>query len=514
MAQTAIYARLSTADDGDSIASQVDTCRRWLDLQDASTDDVLIYSEDAQSAYSKAMTARPEWSRLENDIRRGKVDRVVARHMDRITRSVKDLLHLVDLVQATGVRLDTVWSGELNLNSATGQQIATITAAISQGESATKSERIKASKARARAQGRASGGRVPFGWVSSNGDLNTKEAELIRAATHYVLDGGTLLGATRMFTDSGLLPHNSDRWRPTSVKYTLTRWRNAGRLSHQGQDAGPATFPAIVSLDDLTTARGILTNGSRAARRNPARVAAGPYPTTLLSGLVTCVRCGESFKGGGRANERAAPVYRCRSCNSSISRELLDDLAGMAMVRFWSRVDVADVAPTDDLRAEIQTIRARMAQVETERSDTVQMRKDSLVTSAEFRDLMGSIREQQEALDAQMRDLQERYTLASTLDIGTDVLTNAAALLARWKDQPLDVQRTQLAEVWEIEIRPVDAVKPTTLTINGTEHREHVTKQRSAQRRARFTCRLAPALSFDPVEEDRAALIGEVTDYA
>ncbi|WP_255464778.1 hypothetical protein [Dermacoccus sp. PAMC28757] len=172
------------------------------------------------------------------------------------------------------------------------------------------------------------------------------------------------------------------------------------------------------------------------------------------------------------------------------------------------------MAPTDDLRVEIQAIRARMAQVETERSDTVQLRKDSLVTPAEFRDLMGSIREQQEALDAQMRDLQERYTLASTLDIGTDVLTNAAALLARWKDQPLDVQRTQLAEVWEIEIRPVDAVKPTTVTINGTEYREHVTKQRSAQRRAKFTCRLAPALSFDPVEEDRAALIGEVSDYA
>ena len=101
---TAIYARLSTADAGDSIASQVDTCRKWLELQGADPSDVLIYSEDAQSAFSKSMTARPQWSRLEADIRRGKVTRVVSRHMDRITRSVADLLHLTELVKATGVR--------------------------------------------------------------------------------------------------------------------------------------------------------------------------------------------------------------------------------------------------------------------------------------------------------------------------------------------------------------------------------------------------------------------------
>ena len=509
---TAIYARLSTADAGDSIASQVDTCRRWLELQGADPSDALIYSEDAQSAFSKSMTARPQWARLEADIRRGKITRVVSRHMDRITRSVADLLHLTELVKATGVRLDTVWSGDLDLNSATGQQIATITAAISQGESATKSERVRASKARARAQGRASGGRTPFGWQSVNGDLQDDEAQLIRSAIHYVIDGGTLLGAARMFTGSGLLPHNGKQWRPTSVRYVLCRWRNAGHLSHQGEDAGPATFPAIVSLDELHAVRGILMNSSRRRNRNPARVMAGPYPTTLLSGLATCGKCGSTFKGGGHANNSGLAVYRCRSCNSAVSRDLLDGMAAMAMVRFWSRVDVADVAPTDDLRAEIQALRARMAQLEQERSETMQLRKDGLVSVSELRDLMRAITERQEALDNEMRDMQERFALASTLHLGTDVLSDSAALLRRWNSTPLDLQRSQLAEVWEITVRPVDAVKAQTVMVNGREYREHVTKARSVQRRALFTCRLAPHLSFDPVEQDRDALMATIAE--
>lgn len=500
MSTIAIYARLSTADAGDSLAGQVDLCRRWLETQSLSTDDVQIFQEDAQSAFSKSMTKRPEWSRLEKEVRRGNVTRIVARHMDRITRSVDDLLYLVKLVQATDVKIDTVWSGDLNLNSATGRQIATITAAIAQGESDTKAERIRAAKARTRSKGAASGGVRPFGWESVNGGLREDEAELIRTATNYVLDGGSLSGATRMFRDSGLNPPKAKQWTPTAVRYVLTRWRNAGRLSHEKADAGPSrTFPPIVSLDDLKAVKSILEGG---LGKQTASVSAGPYPTTLLSGLATCSRCNDTYKGGGRANQRGLAVYRCRTCNSSIARDLLDELVADAMLRFWSRVDVADVAPTEEIKNQIQSVRADLARVEVERSEAVALVAEGVISASELRTMLAPIAERQTALGEQMRALQEQSAVANALHLDNDLIGTGSTLLSRWHDEPLDLRRKQVAEVWDIAIRPVDEVKARTFVVGGVEYREHVTKQRAAQRRAVFTCRLAPGLSFDPALDD------------
>ena len=516
---TAIYLRHSSEDKGDSIAGQRALCCDWL--QRNGIGDFEEYAEDRQSAYKKRMTERPEWARLETDIRAGRITHVVARHVDRLTRSMLDLEHLVSLVETTGVTIDTVWSGDLDLNTPSGRQIARIMASVAQGESETKSQRILAAKARSRAAGRSTGGGRPFGYESLNGGLREDEAELIRAALLAIIDGVSLHGATKMFQESGIAtPRGGYKWHKGTVKRILLRWRNAGRVEHQGEDIGPAVWPAIVDLDTLTAVRAVLLDEER-GRKAGTGYDGGPRAATLLSGLLTCGVCGGTLKARSAGSKRGAryPVYACtgQGCYLSLHRDVLDDMAVTAMVRFWMNADVAEYAPDDRTRDELIRVQGERAALADQRQDVAQMLGDGLMAPSDARAALEGIAKRSEALEQTLETLQRRYALASALAVpvvvdGTVNLSSAGALVEHFKTQHLDIQRRQVEQTWRITAYPYARGAAQTVEVNGREYRESVSERRRVERRVTFECRLAPHLSVDPLQEDVTELVQSIAE--
>lgn len=151
------YARVSTRDQ--NLDLQIDA------LKKAGCDDTYIYMEQITGATRE----RPELQKLLSQIRVGDV--IVIWKLDRLGRSLADLVHLVNEIQSKGAGLQSLHD---NIDTTTPQGKLTfhIFAAIAEFEREIIRERTKAGLASARARGR-KGGR-PKGL--------TKEAQVKAAA--------------------------------------------------------------------------------------------------------------------------------------------------------------------------------------------------------------------------------------------------------------------------------------------------------------------------------------------
>lgn len=98
---TAIYIRVSTeeqATDGYSIHAQKEKLQKYAEINDWNIVD--FYIDDGISG--KNLNERPEVSRLINDVKQKKINNVLVYKLDRLTRSVKDLIYLIELFDEHG----------------------------------------------------------------------------------------------------------------------------------------------------------------------------------------------------------------------------------------------------------------------------------------------------------------------------------------------------------------------------------------------------------------------------
>jgi DNA invertase Pin-like site-specific DNA recombinase len=131
------YARVSTDDqhlDGQRAALHAAGCQ-------------LIYEEKISGAKRK----RPELTRLLEHLREG--DIVVVSRLDRLARSTRDLLELVDIFQHASVGLRSLAEPWADTTSPSGKMVLTIFAGIAEFERALISERTSAGRRAAKMKG-------------------------------------------------------------------------------------------------------------------------------------------------------------------------------------------------------------------------------------------------------------------------------------------------------------------------------------------------------------------------
>ena len=134
------YARVSTLEQ--ELALQLDALQRAGCEQ--------IYKEKLTGAN----TARPELQKMLGQLRSGDV--VVVWKLDRLARSLKDLVELVNTVQDKGAALHSL-NDQIDTSTPTGKFTFHIFAALAEFEREITRERTKAGLASARARGRVGG---------------------------------------------------------------------------------------------------------------------------------------------------------------------------------------------------------------------------------------------------------------------------------------------------------------------------------------------------------------------
>jgi DNA invertase Pin-like site-specific DNA recombinase len=149
--RAALYLRVSTTDQ--------DTARQELELRTAAAsrgwEIVEVYSDDGISG-SKGREKRPAFDRLHQDATRGKFDIVMSWSVDRLGRSLQDLVGFLSEIHAAGVEL-FLYQQALDTTTPSGKAMFQMLGVFAEFERSIIVERVRSGIAKAKANGTKSG---------------------------------------------------------------------------------------------------------------------------------------------------------------------------------------------------------------------------------------------------------------------------------------------------------------------------------------------------------------------
>ncbi|GHH77559.1 hypothetical protein GCM10018793_25920 [Streptomyces sulfonofaciens] len=318
--RAAIYCRISQDRGGAGlgVARQEEDCRALCAR--LGWDVIAVHTDNDVSAYSGA--TRPEWTELLGAVRRGEIDAIAVWHVDRMTRSPRELEDVIDLADRHGVELATV-SGEIDLATPTGRMVARMLGAAARHEAEHKAERQKRQRRQAAEAGRiAGGGKRPFGYEDDRMTVRSSEAEVIREGVRRVLANESLASICRDWQTRGILSPAGKPWKPSGLRRLLASARISGRREHTprgswestrpllGEIVADGVWPGIISHEDSDRVRRILSDPARRQR-----VEGTTKRSYLLSGILRCGKpkengesCGWPMSGRPRSG---VPRYVC-----------------------------------------------------------------------------------------------------------------------------------------------------------------------------------------------------------
>jgi len=168
--RAAVYARVSTHDQ--EVENQLDELRRFVEARGWEA------REYVDEGVSGAVEQRPALDELMRDAKRRRFDVLVCWRLDRLGRSLKHLITLLDDLQALGVAFVSLAEG-IDATTPAGKLQMHILGAISEFERARIAERVRAGLARVRREGRRLGrppAQISRDAVASVRGLSVREA--------------------------------------------------------------------------------------------------------------------------------------------------------------------------------------------------------------------------------------------------------------------------------------------------------------------------------------------------
>ncbi|MDH6465950.1 site-specific DNA recombinase [Micromonospora sp. A200] len=385
-----LYLRMSMdrTGEGAGLERQEQACRA---LALARGWEVVAVVDDTISATTARLADRPGWQHVVRMIEAGEADLIAAWHLERVTRSMKDLESLIELAVERGVGLATA-TGDIDLTTDVGRMVARILAAVATAETERKAERQILANDQRVAEGKPQWIRRPFGY-ELDGTLREDEAAAVRKAYHDAIDGKALTTIAREWNDAGFTTsapgsemarpraprkRNYDptgRWTNVAVRALLRSPRNMAKSTLYGEIMGDAKWSPIV---DEATWRAV--ERKLADRERPD--SSWGKLANLLSGIATCSVC-DGPMGASRRGKEGESIYTCKGrpsqpdlgrghcsigvdfADGQIVRRLIQQMQATGRVTFRPQPPAIDPAPLVQREGEIAQLMAELVEDRT-----------------------------------------------------------------------------------------------------------------------------------------------------
>lgn len=282
------YARVSTENqlENYSIEEQTDRLKSYC----AARDWVLLHTY-VDGGYSGGNTDRPALQAMLAQLRETHVDAVVVYKLDRLSRSQKDTLTLIeDELLAHGTDFVSI-NENFDTSTPFGRAMIGILSVFAQLEKDQITERFTMGRiGRGKAGYFHGGGNAPTGYTYANGILTVNEYEAIqvREAFDLFLSGKSINAIWHILSQK-----YTTKWTATKVRNVLKNSLYIGKIHFMGQEYDGVHQP-IVEEYIFTAANQLLRSLSREATKNTAQ--RNPFRAGyLLSGLLYCGRCGARY---------------------------------------------------------------------------------------------------------------------------------------------------------------------------------------------------------------------------
>ncbi|GAB3278350.1 hypothetical protein GCM10027449_18430 [Sinomonas notoginsengisoli] len=431
MSGTAVYVRQSRDATGDAVAvtrQKEDTLalaklKGWAKPR--------VFQDNDLSASTGR--ARPGFEALLAEIATGRVTRLVVWHLDRLSRTTRDLARVIDAGQPHALEVVSVHGTSLNMADPSGVAVAEILTSIAAMEVKHKGQRQRRANEQRAAAGSSYWSVRPFGYDLRDGAVVVVEDEAasIRSGAQAILEGASLAAVTRDWNER----HTTTRggsWSIRSVTRVLANRRYIGRRLHRGRDVAAGQWEPILSEDTFEQ----LQNRLKDPNRLPPPDRAVRH---LLAGILTCGVCGKPCHGRGDGN----PIYRCPSGHVQRQRAPIDDLV-RALVLARLRPVAAKVLPRND---DLASLRARAAGLRDRRDALAALLADGVLGVA-------AVRAQSAKLTAELTGVEDEIRRAEGADALSAIIA-ADDLGQAWDAAPLTAKRDILRRlVARVELHP------------------------------------------------------------
>ncbi len=250
-----IYVRVSTSQqvDKESLKFQEERIRQYCKAQGYSI--YKLYREEGVSAKD---TNRPRLAELMNDIKGGKLQIVIVTKLDRITRSLKDMISLIEFFQQHDIQLISI-TQNIDTTGPMGRFILNILGSVAQVEREIDSERVSEHMHHRALSGKWNGGPVTFGFVTRERIFNElkklgkkedealkeaselcpetkklyideKEAGIVKKINDYYLRFKSIRRVTHLLNKEGIRTRKNSTWATPSIARVLTNPTYIGKI--------------------------------------------------------------------------------------------------------------------------------------------------------------------------------------------------------------------------------------------------------------------------------------------
>jgi site-specific DNA recombinase len=485
---TAIYARISDDQDKKSISidSQLKDCRAFVAEQGWEADE---FVDRNISAFNGAL--RDDYLQMLAKAKAGAVDRIVAYDLDRLYRDPRELEDLIALADPRRQKPVRVYDpdGDLNLHTEGGITAARSRVNTANMESRSKSRRVKRAKKAIRESGKGSGGPRPFGWKAMQaidqfgkpafkkdrrtGEMIPKmiwardqhdpaEVALIQVAVAELLKGASLRDIARRWNAAKVKQpqeRSTHGWTANTIRLVVSNPRLAGLIGHRRQvmdendklrylpvevvgeanDLGQPIIdrPTWEQLQHLLDRRGAENHAPR--RRS------------LLTGLVTCAKCGQTMKRSGQRASNGTNTRKAWRCyppvnhvggwagHASIDAIGLENLLVEATLRVADTTTFAAMIRQQGRKGrQARDLVAELEELERQMDEASASFAAGRLPIRAFEHATAAIQRQQKALQARLGPLTDTAPLEPYAG-------HRGALRAAWPTLTMDQQREIIA---------------------------------------------------------------------
>ncbi len=217
------YIRVSTneqAESGLSLAYQTEKIKAYATALDLNLVKII---EDA-GASAKDLN-REGLQKAISMIEAKEADTIIILKLDRLTRSVKDLGIIVELVEKYKANLISV-QDSINTSTAGGRLVLNVLGSVAQWEREANGERVKAALSVKRAKGERLGA-APFGYELNKEtqrlEENPQEQRIMAIMRELRASGLTLQRIADELTARGIRTKTGGKWYPTTIKNVIER---------------------------------------------------------------------------------------------------------------------------------------------------------------------------------------------------------------------------------------------------------------------------------------------------
>ena len=315
-----LYMRVSTEDqarEGFSLPEQKERLEAYCKFNDYN---IVEYYKDAGIS-AKTGNHRPEYERMLEDGKNGKINMFIALKLDRVTRSVKDWESLIEFTEKYNIDLALV-NDKIDTTTANGKMVSRIMMSVSQNEIERIGERTIIGLEGAIKQGHIPA-RAPLGYKHVDkvlvSDPLTKDI-VIRIFNLY-FEGWTYFRIANLFNEEKVL--GKTNWCDSGILKIISNVIYKGDYIQGKTTNNPRYFSNVV---EPLVSKELWENCQVQKKKNQRNYMRSQ--TYIFLQKLKCPKCGRILAGGASHKIKADKwyfYYRCENCKNNIKETDIEE---------------------------------------------------------------------------------------------------------------------------------------------------------------------------------------------